>query len=150
MLRTETEITKFAEKEPDYVKVYYKTVLAFKEIKNIPMDFLLQLCNYIGYADNGKQMTIILNKMVKDQISENLGLCASMVDKNIKKCVDAGILFKTKYRGSFIVNPFMIARGEWKNIKTLRADFDFISGKFSYKKELDEDAPQAPQTGTEG
>ena len=30
------------------------------------------------------------------------------------------------------VNPWLIARGEWKNISQLRTEFDFVNGKWQY------------------
>ena len=36
-----------------------------------------------------------------------------------------------KQRGVYIVNPYIIAKGKWENVKKLRATFDFIEKTFS-------------------
>ena len=55
----------------------------------------------------------------------------NMVARHISAAVKIGLLFKTKNRGIFEVNPCMIARGRWENIKGLQAKFDFVEGKWA-------------------
>lgn len=129
------ESIKTVQKEPNFVKVYMDTVLTFKGIKNISTDFLLVLCHYITYANDSKtQMRVVINKMVKDEMEQALGVKSNMIEKYIRKCVQSGILFKTEYRATYIVNAFLFARGEWKNIKSLRTEFDYINGSWKYVK----------------
>lgn len=140
IIREESEIIKTQQKEPDFIKIYFNTIMHFNGIKNISADFLILICNYITYANNKKeQMRCVLNKMARDEISKELKVTSSMIDKNIKKCIDAGILFKTDYRATYIVNPFLIARGEWKNIKSLQTEFDYINGTWKYIKQFKQD-----------
>lgn len=137
------ESVKTTQKEPNFVKIYVDTILTFKGIKNISSDFLLSMCRYISYAnDDKKQMQIIFNKIIKQQLADDCKISIDMVNKNIKKCVNAGILFKTEYRGFYIVNAFLFARGEWKNIKSLQAEFDFISGHWKYTKKYEHQAEE--------
>lgn len=135
IISQESEIIKTKQREPDFVKVYLNAVLTFSGIKNISSDFLLCLCNYITYANDEKtQMRIIINKMIKDEMVQKLHIKINMIEKYIRKCVESGILFKTEYRGSYIVNPFLFARGEWKNIKSLQTEFDYTNGTWKYVK----------------
>lgn len=135
IISQESEIIKTTQKEPDFIKVYLNAILTFSGIKNISSDFLLCLCNYITYANDEKtQMRIIINKMIKDEISQKLNIKVNMIEKYIRKCVESGILFKTEYRGSYIVNPFLFAKGEWKNIKSLQTEFDYINSTWKYVK----------------
>lgn len=137
ILSQESEEIKTKAKEPDFVKVYLNTVMTFQGIKNISSDFLICLCNYITYANDEKtQMRVIINKMIKDEMSIKLNIKINMIEKYIRKSVEAGILFKTEYRGTYIVNPFLFARGEWKNIKSLQTEFDFINGTWKYTKKF--------------
>ena len=53
------------------------------------------------------------------------------VERYVKKSVDNGLLFRTNYRGVYEVNPFMIAKGKWESIKKLRANFDYVDGKWT-------------------
>lgn len=127
----------YVEKEPDYVKTYIRTVQSFTNTEGISYNFIRCLCDYITYANDEKTQTmVILNQAVKNQMMEKLNLKLDMINKYIKKCVDGGLLFKTEYRATYIVNPFLIARGEWKYIKSLRTEFSYIDGKWTYEKKL--------------
>lgn len=121
--------------EPDFIKLYYKTFLSFNNINDIPLDFVLQLCEYIGYANSSdQQMTITVNKMMKENMIKRLNYKSiSSIDKILKKCVSQGLLFKTQYRGVYVVNPFFIAKGSWNIIKKLQGQFDFVNGKWSFE-----------------
>ena len=129
------------QKEPNFIKLYLDCMLTFTGTKHIPSNFLMEICRYITYSNkNKKQMYLTIAKREREEISKELEISISMVNQYIKRCIDSGILFKTNYRASFIVNPFLIAKGEWSNIKELRAEFNFTSGTWSYTKGiLDED-----------
>lgn len=132
-----SEEIKTKQKEPDFVKIYLNTIMTFQGIKNISSEFLICLCNYITYANDEKtQMRVIINKMIKDEMSAKLDIKINMIEKYIRKCVESGILFKTEYRGTYIVNPFLFARGEWKNIKSLQTEFDYANGTWKYTKKF--------------
>lgn len=121
--------------EPDFIKLYYKTFLSFNDITDIPLDFVLQLCEYITYANSSdQQMTITVNKMMKENMIKKLNYkTVSSIDKILHKCVAKGLLFKTQYRGVYVVNAFFIAKGSWSIIKKLQGQFDFINGKWSFE-----------------
>lgn len=122
-------------KEPNFIKLYLDCMLTFTGTKHIPSNFLMEICRYINYSNkNKKQMYLTLSKRERDEMAKELGISDSMVKRYIRNCIDSGILFKTDYRACFIVNPFLIAKGEWNNIKELRAEFNFTSGTWSYTK----------------
>ena len=132
--------------EPDFIKVYYETMMAFHQIHDIPVTFLLSLSKILEWSNDGKPLKVILNKCNKDMIAEECNVTLSQVDRYIKKSVNNGLLFRTKYRGVYEVNPFMIAKGKWDSIKQLRTQFDFIGGKWVRNIDMDEpehcDEPQ--------
>lgn len=128
-------IIRSVQKEPNFIKVYLDTMMAFNGVKGIPASVLISFSNYITYANtNMQQMEISFTQRNKKQISEELGISVDMVRKYITKCVENGVFFKSEFRGTYIVNPWLIARGEWKNITQLRAEFDFMDGKWKYNK----------------
>ena len=53
-----------------------------------------------------------------------------MVAKYIRRSVDKGILFSTQDRGTYEVNPWLIAKGKWSSIQELQANFRFVEGKW--------------------
>ena len=102
--------------EPDFIKVYYKTMMAVNAISEIPLDFLLALSAQIGFTNGDKIMFC------------NIG--DNMTAKYIKRAVEKGILFSTQDRGSYEVNPWLIAKGKWEHIRELQAAFQFVDKKW--------------------
>ena len=118
--------------EPDYVKVYLNTLCAFKGLSKSISPVLFEFCNYMTWAnDNTNRQIIIINKFVKEQVASKVGLKIDRINKILAEIVKSQIFMKMDgQRGVYIVNPYIIARGDWKSIKTLRAEFDFIEGSF--------------------
>lgn len=118
------------EKEPDYIKIYLNTMMAFQGVEGISAEFMLALCNCIdGYVNSEKTPMIFRNDLYnKNKIANTVGVSTSMVAKQIKKLADAGILIKSGMRSIYYVNPFLIARGKWQNIKKLQLHFDIVNG----------------------
>ena len=50
--------------------------------------------------------------------------------KLLRIAVDKGILFKTSDRGTYEVNPWLIAKGRWEHIRELQANFKFKEGRW--------------------
>lgn len=117
--------------EPDYIKVYYETMMAFNKIHDIPVSFVLSLSKFLEWTNDGKPQCTTLNKRVKGIMSEDCNVSLPQIDRYIKKSVDNGLLFRTEFRGVYEVNPFMIAKGKWESIKKLRSNFDYIDGKWT-------------------
>ena len=116
--------------EPDFIKVYYETMLSFNQIHDVPVSFVLSLSKFLEWSKDGKPLYTTLNKRVKTIMSEDCKVTLSQIDRYIKKSVENGLLFRTEYRGVYEVNPFMIAKGRWESIKQLRTSFNFIDGKW--------------------
>ena len=98
--------------EPDFIKVYYKAMMAVNAISEIPLDFLLALSAQIGFT-NGDKIMFYNNKTTRRAISEYCNIGDNMTAKYIKRAVEKGILFSTQDRGSYEVNPWLIAKGKW-------------------------------------
>jgi len=116
--------------EPDFVKVYYRTMMASQDIDNVSCGFLMALSSVIAYVNDDSPIYFYNNMATRDRISRLCGIKDSMVSKYIKQCVASGILFKTEYKGTYEVNPWLIAKGRWPKIQKLQAHFDFIDGKW--------------------
>lgn len=125
-----TTFKKAVTSEPDYIKVYYKTMMAVNEISEIPLDFLLALSAQIGFT-NGDKILFYNNKTTRRSISDYCKIGDNMVAKYIRRAVDKGILFSTQDRGTYEVNPWLIAKGRWEHIKELQASFQFVNGKWT-------------------
>ena len=64
-------------------------------------------------------------------MSEKLGINDQSLRNSIGKLVKAGVIQNTG-RGEYQVNPFLFARGEWKNIVEQRQEFTL---KITYSKD---------------
>ncbi len=113
--------------EEDYIKVYryLNTVFAFKGIEKKLIPTLMEICNYMSYADKGQE--VILIKSVKERMSEALKIGVPEIEKHIRALKKADIL-RPCGRSTYAVNPFVVGRGKWSDIKELRTQFDYNSG----------------------
>lgn len=118
--------------EPDYIKVYYKVMLAAHNIDELSLDFVLALSSVINYSNSPKEHIFFYNNKTNRRIIAELckkkngdPITDNMVSKYIKAAKDVGLLFDTKDRGTYEVNPWMIAKGKWANISKLQAAFTF-------------------------
>lgn len=116
--------------EPDFIKVYYETMMAFNQIHDIPVSFVLSLSKFIEWSNEGSPLVVTLNKRSKTIIATDCDVNIRQVERYIKASAENGLLFRTDYRGVYEVNPFMIAKGKWDSIKKLRSQFDYINGKW--------------------
>lgn len=142
ILQAEHEISKRTSTEPDYIKVYYKAMMAVQGVDDIPLKFLLALSGEIGFS-NGDKVIFYNNKMTRDSIARYCGVGDNMVSKYIKHAVDKGILFATSYKSAYEVNPWLIAKGKWEHIRQLQASFEFVQGKWRRVAILDDNADNA-------
>ena len=117
----------YTSKEPDFIKVYLDCLLTFKGVRKGLNPILLQFLSYMTYADSesaeGGQI-IIINRYVKEAISKKLDLSIESVNKALTEITKAGI-FRRISSGTYQANPNLFGRGEWKDIKNIRAVFDF-------------------------
>lgn len=129
ILQEEYTTKKKTSAEPDFIKVYYKAMMAVNEISQIPLEFLLALSAQIGFA-NGDKILFYNNKTTRREISDFCKIGDNMTAKYIRRSVEKGILFKTNDRGTYEVNPWLIAKGRWEHIRELQANFEFVQGKW--------------------
>lgn len=134
--------------EPDYVKLYYRTMLAFNGV-DIPLAFIISMADHMSWSNDGSPLLFFNTRIVREQICSVCDIREAMYKRYIARCRDAGLIFPTGYRGTYEVNPFFIAKGKWDSIKQLRAGFDFINGTWTRHIEEttpdDTTPPQKPQ-----
>lgn len=133
--------------EPDYVKLYYRTMLAFNGVDDIPLAFIISMADHMSWSNDGSPLLFFNTRIVREQICAVCDIKEAMYKRYITRCRDAGLIFPTKYRGTYEVNPFFIAKGKWDSIKALRTQFDFINGTWTRHIEevsADDATPQKP------
>lgn len=114
------------EREPNYIKLYLDTLLTFKDLSRSLNPILLEFLNHMSYAND--EQLIFVNAYMKKNIGEKLNLTVKRIDQALSDFVKSNI-FKRVARGTYQVNPHLFGRGEWKDIKKIRAEFDFNTGE---------------------
>lgn len=123
-------------KEPDYVKIYTDCMLVFNNINPSLSPFIIAFSRWMTYANFSQEeyrCTVQTNEIVRRDVANYVGVSDRRVKQAIKELVDAEIFIPLaidgqKKRGIYFVNPWVVGKGEWKDIRQLRGQFEFISG----------------------
>lgn len=131
---------KVQDKEPDFIKLYLDCVCSFNGLNKALSPILVAFCSYMTWADSEQSKQLIwMNKLTKKGVADKLGIGIDRVNKALREIVDADIFRKIEgVRGCYEVNPYIIAKGKWSDIKQLRANFDFVNKTIEPIIELDE------------
>jgi len=107
------------DREPDYVKMYVKDIIRFKDLPTGMDKVLMAIISNMSYTN------IIFTYMpIKKFISSNLNITVSYVNKCISHYIKTGLLIKVE-RGIYLVDPELFARGKWENINELRLSITY-------------------------
>ncbi|MBL3742601.1 replication/maintenance protein RepL, partial [Bacillus cereus] len=99
-------INAYIDKEPDYVKIYLKDIVALNDLPK-GLDRVINVLLKVMSYDN----MIILNSFIKKQMAQELGYkTVQVLNNNINKLVNAEILFR-KGTGTYQVNARYFGRG---------------------------------------
>lgn len=139
--------------EPDFIKIYYKSMLAIQGIEELPLEFMLALSSVITYSNNPKAPVYFYNNAMNRKLisaccmnKKGEPISDNMVSRHISAAVKLSILFKVEgMKGVYEVNPCVVAKGRWENIRGLQANFDFTNGKWC-RTVIEE--PQTPEIET--
>lgn len=107
--------------EEAFIKVYYRTFLAAIDGNIALAGFLIAVGKRMSYSSNGQ--IVCLYKPAKKDIAWELGVSLSRVNQYITQAVELGLLLR-KERGYYQVSPFLIGKGEWRDVHTLQIDFN--------------------------
>ena len=116
-----------AQDEPDFVKLYIDCVFTVKGVKKGFNPIFVAFLEYMSYSDTNNEhggQLIFVNKAMKAAIAKKVGLSLVSVNNAITDFVKKG-LFKRVDVGTYQVNPNIVGRGKWSDIKNIRATFDF-------------------------
>ena len=117
------------EREPDYVKLYLDHLGRFN---NVPISFnpiLREFLLNISYANsNNNGMILFLNKALKTIIAKKLNVSLARINQAVTEFVKKGYM-KRLDRGEYQFNPFLFGKGEWKDIKAIRATYNYNTGE---------------------
>ncbi|MEJ9129506.1 replication/maintenance protein RepL [Bacillus thuringiensis] len=124
-------IDAYVDKEPDYVKLYLKDIIALNDLPKGLDKVINVLLKTMSY-DN----MIILNSFIKKQMTEELGYkTVQVLNNNINKLVNAEILFR-KGTGTYQVNARYFGRGHWHDIQEIRLQQIYSTRGRDFKTEI--------------
>ena len=117
------------ETEPPYIKLYLDCLSRFKDMQVSFNPILVEFLKRASYADDldGGQI-IFTNKGMKDIIAKNCNVSYKRVEQALTEFVKKDI-FKRVALACYQVNPYLFGKGDWKNIKNIRATFNFGTGE---------------------
>lgn len=118
-------VTKSA--EPEYVKLYIDCVFTLKGLRKGLNPIFLAFLPFMTYADiNGTEggQLIFVNKTMKESIAKQLNIGLDSINKALTAFVKSGI-FRRIAPSTYQINPHIVGKGTWKDIKNIRATFDF-------------------------
>ncbi len=134
------------DQEPDYIKIYIGTQLCLNNLDPSLAPYIVAFGPFMTYAnDTQYQHMVSTNMMCRQSVANTLGVSIKRVDQIIKLLVDSGIfipvfyreekdgiLTSRKRRGIYFVNPWVVAKGSWRDIKKLQQSIDFVKGVSEY------------------
>lgn len=131
IVNEDTEVQSKIGKEPPFIKVYTDCMLVLNNVDVALSGPLIAFGNHMTFA-NDKSLAfrhvVRTDSMVRNDVAHRCGVSDEMVKKWIKKFVEAEIFIPIiengkRKRGVYYVNPWVIGKGEWKDIKKLRGEF---------------------------
>ena len=132
--------------EEPYIKVYLRHVGRFFNLPESAMNVLLALCSHASLIDDiwagrrrdsrgriidkneaPKAAKMYLNSALKKDVCSALGISIPTLDRRLKNLCDKQII-KRVDRGTYQLNPYVLARGNWAEILELRTTYDYVNG----------------------
>ncbi|WP_144511819.1 replication/maintenance protein RepL [Bacillus thuringiensis] len=133
-------IDAYIDKEPDYVKIYLKDIVALNDLPK-GLDRVINVLLKVMSYDN----MIILNSFIKKQMAQELGYkTVQVLNNNINKLVNAEILFR-KGTGTYQVNARYFGRGHWHDIQEIRLQQVYSAKGRELKTEITYKNDEPPQ-----
>ncbi len=116
--------------EPPFIKLYLDCLCDFKGLSKSLNPILLEFLKYMTYAStddpNGGQV-IYLNAALKKNIAIATGKTVKRIEQAITDFVKTGV-FSRIATSTYQVNAALFGKGDWRDIKNIRATFDFGKG----------------------
>lgn len=117
--------------EPPFIKLYLDCICNFKGLSKSLNPILIEFLKYMTYAntsDNNGGQIIYLNAEMKRQIALATDKTVKRIEQAITDFVKSGV-FRRIATSTYQVNADIFGKGDWKDIKNIRATFDFGTGE---------------------
>lgn len=125
VFREERQYTYSLPQEPNFIKVYLDNILYLKDIPKKNSGVLFELMKVAHYADHpGGGMMIFTNAAMLRMIATTLQVTEKSVRNAISDLTKGQALIR-KERGTYLLNPYLFGKGDWKDIAKIRLTVDF-------------------------
>lgn len=136
----------YVDQEPDYVKIYVGTQLCLNKLDPKLAPAIIAFSPFLTYANDSQYTHMVhTDAIVRKSVANYLNVTLSRVTQIIRDLVKSGIFIpiidrvekdgvitQKKRRGVYFVNPWVIAKGSWSDIKKLQQTINFVKGDTSY------------------
>lgn len=112
--------------EQDFCKIYLHVLYGKFKPTNSEIALFCKLIDFMDYDNN-----IHLKRKNRQEICSEMGLSATTINHTIKRLADKGLLFRLEYN-TYIVNPYVAAKGLLIDIINVRKPFGEVDGKWYY------------------
>lgn len=116
------------EREDDFVKLYLSHLEAFGNASMTISPIFVKILERCETADEG--MIVYINKPIKEKIAQSCGVSLSRISNSITDFCKRGYLKKLQ-AGAYQLNPYFFGKGDWSDIKNIRATYDYSSREVS-------------------
>lgn len=134
------------DQEPDYIKIYIGTQLSLNNLSPNLAPLVMAIAPFMTYANDSHYTHMVsMNEAVYESMAHYMGVSYSrakhyrqiLEDAHIiipmyKQVEKDGVITRKRKRGQYFVNPWVVAKGSWKDVKKLRQNIDFVKGQASY------------------
>lgn len=111
----ETTVRRFKGDEPTYIKLYLQDIAYLHGLPTTAGDIMTELLKYVTYGTQ----EVVLNAAIKKRIAEAANVAVKTVDNRLQELVKKKIIDRVS-TGTFILNPYLFGKGDWKTILELR------------------------------
>ena len=103
-------------KEPMYVKMYLQDSALHRALASCNQLLLQELLKIMNYDNE-----IDLTNYRKKEIATTTGIKIDTINKSLQRLKTATVLIRIG-QGTYVMNPLIFAKGEWKNIRKMRKE----------------------------
>lgn len=108
--------------EPEYVKLYLKSILFIKSLPKGYNPILISLLKRMSFAEKGQ--VIYLNSYLRKEIIAELNISLTHLEHAITNFVKGKILFRLG-TGTYQFNAHIFGKGDWNDIAEIRSTIVF-------------------------
>lgn len=126
IIHTIVSSSKRVEQEPPFAKWYFDDFCKLNELTKQETLLLFALAGKMTYsnADNEDGNIIEISPIGRSRIMEQIGVCASALSRLFMGLEKKKVIARVG-TGMYMISPYVLARGQWSEIKHIRVVWDY-------------------------